>query len=119
MNSVTTGLCVLLSGCAAGLGDDYACEAIGGVAGCTSMSAIRNTIESPPPQLPTPRPITAQESGASWSPTYLSPTPKRLTIFPKASASGPFVGSIDLYFTLSKGQWHLGSPQAWWSESNE
>ncbi|QFT39701.1 hypothetical protein GGC03_25430 (plasmid) [Vibrio sp. THAF191c] len=109
-----------LSGCAAGLGDDYTCDAVGGFPGCGSMLSIRQAmVDDTALTIESLGPLAESAPATSVSPRYHAPQPRQLTIFPHSTPQGHFVSGVDLFFTLSSGDWQMGSPQVWWTSTDE
>ncbi|MFA0013765.1 type IV conjugative transfer system lipoprotein TraV [Vibrio lentus] len=107
-----------LSGCAAGLDGDYACDKVGGVGGCTTMHDVRNNLDhyANPDN---------QQSGSSLKEAHALSSPftvlprrdrfgqpertqevtQKVTIFPFKDKSGSYVDTTDIYVVVEEPQW--------------
>ncbi|WP_408068360.1 type IV conjugative transfer system lipoprotein TraV [Vibrio tubiashii] len=109
---------VLLSGCAAGLGEEFSCNNVGGVKGCTRMNDIRDNIDvyRAPNAIVHSRP-----SRAKAPPLMFATLPRRerhgqpgrtpdkvnkITIFPfKTSTHEHYIDTLDIYFVVDESTW--------------
>ncbi len=107
----------LLTGCAAGLDEDFSCDKVGGVKGCTSMNEVRDNIhaytttgnsyttktivqESPPAFAVLPR------RDRFGHPSRTQDNVKKITIFPFESHSKEhYIDTLDIYFILDESKW--------------
>jgi len=110
-------LCVLLQGCAAGLGGDFACNKVGGISGCTDMNDIRtladrgafsnptsvNTVLSHSTPKTDFMPIPRRDR--EGFPLRTSETVKKITIFPYINTDGHYVDTSDIYMVINESQW--------------
>lgn len=105
-----------LTGCAAGLDGDYACDKVGGINGCTDMTEIRSLVDSG--AFTQPKNLSA--SSQALTPTDFIPLPRRdrngsplrtsesvqkITIFPFINKHGDYVDTTDVYIVLDKSRW--------------
>ena len=112
----------LLSGCAAGLGEEFSCDKVGGVKGCTSMNEIRENIDAYSTPIGSPH---SHVSTAQVQPSVFATLPRRdrhgqpgrtqdnvrkITIFPfTTSTQKHYIDTLDIYFVLDESQW-TGKP---------
>lgn len=109
----------LLSGCAAGLGEEFSCNKVGGVKGCTSMNEIRDNIDTyqaPSSTFPSDHESNLKPPSISFielprrnrygHPQRTHEDVKKITIFPfKTTAEKHYVDTLDIYFVLDESQW--------------
>ncbi|KFI12059.1 type IV conjugative transfer system lipoprotein TraV [Vibrio coralliilyticus] len=112
---------LLLTGCAAGLGEDFSCDKVGGVSGCTSMNEIRINIDSYANPTTSTSPISYSEAAPNafitlprrdrhGQPARSQDEVKSITIFPFTTTdSSHYVDTIDIYFVLDDSHW-TGKP---------
>ncbi|MDP2491789.1 type IV conjugative transfer system lipoprotein TraV [Vibrio splendidus] len=109
---------LILSGCAAGLGEDYSCTQVGGVSGCTSMDEVRNNLHSYTTQQGSG--VTGNLISASTLPSSFLDLPRRdkhgtpsrtddvvrkVTIFPFVDVQGNYIDTTDIYIILDDSRW--------------
>ncbi|MCL1064290.1 type IV conjugative transfer system lipoprotein TraV [Shewanella benthica] len=117
-----------LTGCAAGLDGDYACDKVGGINGCTDMMEVRNLANTGafnPGQTASPAVLALSNThqtqrGLSGGPMDFIPLPRRdrhgfpirtsefvqkITIFPFINKNGDYVDTTDVYIVLDKSRW--------------
>ncbi|MEF2509589.1 type IV conjugative transfer system lipoprotein TraV [Vibrio mimicus] len=120
---------LLLSGCAAGLDEDYACTQVGGVPGCTTMNEVRSNIDlyaagqsnapaSPPTLLP---PIhrnfmTLPRRDRHGAPARTADVVRKVTVFPFVDKSGHYVDTTDIYLILDDSHWTGRPVRAIWED---
>ncbi|HBB9944301.1 type IV conjugative transfer system lipoprotein TraV [Vibrio parahaemolyticus] len=117
---------LLLTGCAAGLGEDYSCTKVGGVSGCTSMDEVRRNIDL----------YTAQENPTSAEQAHRAPTDfmtlprrtrqgeptrtedvvKKVSVFPFIDKNGHYVDTTDIYIILDDSRWTGRPVRAIWKD---
>ncbi|MEZ8862556.1 type IV conjugative transfer system lipoprotein TraV [Vibrio sp. 10N.247.311.51] len=117
-NTILITLSLLLSGCAAGLGEDYSCTQVGGVPGCTSMDEVRNNLHRY--SAPQSSETTGSFTGALTHPSSFLDLPRRdrhgtpsrtddvvkkVTIFPFVDTQGNYVDTTDIYIILDDSRW--------------
>ncbi|GLT20473.1 hypothetical protein GCM10007938_42580 [Vibrio zhanjiangensis] len=109
-------LLCLLSGCAAGLGEDFSCDKVGGVSGCITMDEVRQHIdgfasgESNTPQISAPTHTNVftllPRRDRYGQPERTQDVKRKITIFPFVTSEGKhYVDTLDIYFVLSDSQW--------------
>jgi len=111
------GSLCLLSGCAAGLGEEFSCDKVGGVSGCTSMDEVRQHIDSFATSGAPSTPLISAPSQANvftllprrdrhGQPERTHDEKRKITIFPFVTTKGKhYVDTLDIYFVLSDSQW--------------
>lgn len=108
---------LILGGCAAGFEEDFTCNKVGGVPGCTSMADIRQNIDLYSQGQGTtsePSIITANEVPNSFvalprrdrfgQPNRTEEVTRKVTIFP-FTANGAYVDTTDVYIILDDTHW--------------
>lgn len=114
---------LLLSGCAAGLGEEFSCDKVGGVKGCTSMNEIRENIDAystpngfaPPSPAVTnvPQPnvfATLPRRDRHGQPSRTEDNVRKITIFPfETTAHNHYIDTLDIFFVLDESRW-TGKP---------
>ena len=118
---MTLAMLCLLSGCAAGLGEEFSCDKVGGVSGCTSMDEVRQNIDSFADASPTSTPFISPPSQANvftllprrdrhGQPERTNDEKRKVTIFPFVTTEGKhYVDTFDIYFVLNDSKW-TGKP---------
>ncbi|ANN29134.1 TPA: type IV conjugative transfer system lipoprotein TraV [Vibrio vulnificus] len=117
---------LLLTGCAAGLGEDYSCTKVGGVPGCTTMDEARRNIElyaSSENQTSTEQThrvptdfMTLPRRTRQGEPTRTNDVVKKVTVFPFIDKNGHYIDTTDIYIILDDSRW-TGSPvRAIWKD---
>lgn len=118
-----------LTGCAAGFDDEFSCNKVGGISGCTDMTEVRQLADSGAfsghephtvSHLPTATLSTSATTYPHATPMDFIPLPRRnrdgfpvrtsekvqkVTIFPFINDNGDFVDTTDVYIVLDKSQW--------------
>ena len=113
---IALSLLCLLSGCAAGLGEDFSCDKVGGVSGCVTMDEVRHNItgfastDSNAPLLPAPTHTNVftllPRRDRHGQPERTQDVKRKITIFPFVTSEGKhYVDTLDIYFVLSDSQW--------------
>ncbi|KOO12786.1 conjugal transfer protein TraV [Vibrio xuii] len=117
---------LLLTGCAAGLGEDYSCTQVGGVPGCTSMDEVRRNIDA----YSTPGGIanhkhnyavptdfmTLPRRTRQGEPTRRDDVVKKVTVFPFIDKNGHYVDTTDIYLILDDSRWTGRPVRAIWKD---
>ncbi|MFM2607296.1 type IV conjugative transfer system lipoprotein TraV [Vibrio chagasii] len=117
---------LLLTGCAAGLGEDYSCTKVGGAPGCTSMDNVRRNIDlynTPENQtsaeqahhIPTDFMILPRRTRQS-EPTRTDDVVKKVTVFPFIDKNGHYVDTTDIYIILDDSRWTGRPVRAIWKD---
>ena len=105
----------VLTGCAAGLGENFTCDKVGGLGGCVSMNEVNQKIDSGL--------FNSNASSAHTTPHFLPHHPKidsgqpmrtkeyvqKMVVFPYVDASNHYHDSSVMYVVLEKHHW-LGRP---------
>lgn len=120
---------LILSGCAAGLDEDYSCTAVGGVSGCTSMDQVRNNIHLYTSQNHSGalnRDVDAQATPSSFTllprrdrhgtPSRTENVVKKVTIFPFIDVKGNYVDTTDMFIILDDSRWTGRPASAIWRD---
>lgn len=130
-NLILIGTLLLLSGCAAGLGEDYSCTQIGGVPGCTSMDQVRNNIHLYTSSEGVPMTDKVSLTNSSSLPVSFMDLPRRdrhgtpsrtddvvkkVTIFPFVDIQGNYVDTTDIYIILDDSRWTGRPAPAIWRD---
>lgn len=107
-------LVAMLSGCSAGFQDEFSCQKIGGISGCSSMDEIRGipTSESASsvgldgsvvPQ--SPFAFLPRRTREGY-PTRTQDTVRKVVIFPFVSDdTKTYIDTLDLYILLDESHW--------------
>ncbi|MEZ8082813.1 type IV conjugative transfer system protein TraV [Enterovibrio norvegicus] len=104
----------LLSGCSAGFQDEFSCQKIGGISGCSSMDEIRNIPTSPSSSTVSVDGSTIQVSPFAFlprrtregHPTRTQDTVRKVVVFPfKSDDTKTYIDTLDLYILLDESQW--------------
>lgn len=127
--SVIAIMLFALTGCAAGFDEEFSCNKVGGISGCTDMTEIRGLADSgaftgQSSSTASRQPATALSAQATTyphaNPMDFIPLPRRnrdgfpmrtsehvqkVTIFPFINDNGDFVDTTDVYIVLDKSQW--------------
>ncbi len=106
---------MLLSGCAAGLQEEYSCTQVGGVPGCTSMDNIRNNIDlysttrtpsSHAATLPVSTTFaTLPRRDRQGKPERTDDNVKKVTVFPFIDPNDHYIDTTDIYIILDDSRW--------------
>lgn len=117
---------LLLSGCAAGLGEDYGCTKVGGVPGCTSMDEVRRNIDvyasgqASHSTLPSPPAattfMTLPRRDRYGAPSRTDDVVKKVTIFPFVDKNDHYVDTTDIYIILDDSRWTGRPVRAIWED---
>ncbi|MDF5595851.1 type IV conjugative transfer system lipoprotein TraV [Vibrio parahaemolyticus] len=120
---------LVLSGCAAGLDEDYSCTAVGGVSGCTSMDQVRNNIHLYTSQNNSGTfnaNVAAQATPSSFTllprrdrhgtPSRTENVVKKVTIFPFIDVKGNYVDTTDMFIILDDSHWTGRPASAIWRD---
>lgn len=122
-------LLCLLGGCAAGLGEDFSCNEVGGVAGCTTMNEVRDNLDvyatgNVPGQA---QPNISVNAGAPsfttlpmrnrhGEPERTMEVKKKVTIFPFTDKDGRYIDTTHIYFILDESRWTGRPASAIWKD---
>lgn len=112
-----------LSGCAAGMNEEFSCNEVGGVSGCATMGDIRANMSAYEQhnnknrttatlQAPSSEFLALPRRTREGQPTRSEDEVKKVTIFPFTNEHGHFIDTTDIYFILSDSQWQGRLPQA-------
>jgi conjugal transfer pilus assembly protein TraV len=117
---------LLLTGCAAGLGEDYSCTKVGGVPGCNSLDEIRRNIDL---YVPSGSQVSAQQvhrvptdfmtlprRTRQGEPTRTDEVVKKITVFPFIDKNGHYVDTTDIYLILDDSHWTGRPVRAIWKD---
>jgi conjugal transfer pilus assembly protein TraV len=114
---------VLITGCAAGLGEEYSCTKIGGVPGCASMDEVRRNMDAytqPGTTLATqPLPMdfmTLPRRTRQGEPTRTDDVVKKVTVFPFVDKDGHYIDTTDIYIILDDSHWTGRPVRAIWKD---
>ncbi|WP_425628586.1 type IV conjugative transfer system lipoprotein TraV [Vibrio neptunius] len=114
---------VLLTGCAAGLGEEYSCTKVGGVPGCASMDEVRRNIDAYTPSGTTlatqPVPtdfMTLPRRTRQGEPTRTDDVVKKVTVFPFVDKNGHYIDTTDVYIILDDSHWTGRPVRAIWKD---
>ncbi|MDC5870558.1 type IV conjugative transfer system protein TraV [Vibrio europaeus] len=112
----------LLSGCAAGLGEEFSCNNVGGVKSCTRMNDIRDNIDAyrvPNDAVHSPSSrvkalpsvfATLPRGERHGQPRRTPDNVKKITIFPfKTATHKHYIDTLDIYFVVDESTW-TGKP---------
>lgn len=110
---------VLLSGCTAGLSDQYSCDKVGGVGGCTTMHDVRENIDhyanpdnhtsansvlnNPESLVPTFSLLPRRDR--TGKPQRTTEITRKVTIFPFQDDTGAYIDTTDIYVVLKESEW--------------
>jgi len=120
---------IVLTGCAAGLNEEFSCNEVGGVSGCASMADIRSNMDSylyhNGKQNITKKNQNKHIAGISpdgfialprrsreGHPTRSTDEVAKVTVFPFIDINGHFVDTTDIYLILQDSQWIGRLPRA-------
>ena len=117
---------LLLTGCAAGLGEDYSCTKVGGVPGCTSMDEVRRNIDlytssgfqgagATSHAVPTDF-MTLPRRTRQGEPTRTDDVVKKVTVFPFVDKNGHYIDTTDIYLILDDSRWTGRPVRAIWKD---
>ncbi|MCK6263827.1 type IV conjugative transfer system lipoprotein TraV [Vibrio sp. ZSDE26] len=117
---------LLLTGCAAGLGEDYSCTKVGGVQGCTSMDEVRRHIDlyatsenqtsaAQADRVPMDF-MTLPRRTRQGEPTRTDDVVKKVTVFPFIDKNGHYVDTTDIYIILDDSRWTGRPVRAIWKD---
>ncbi|QFT13609.1 type IV conjugative transfer system lipoprotein TraV [Vibrio sp. THAF190c] len=100
---------LILGGCAAGLGEDFSCNQVGGVSGCTTMDEIRRqplgTITKTSSVTPDNVFLTLPRRDREGVPARTDDVVRKVTIFPFVDTLGHYVDTTDIYVILDESRW--------------
>ena len=118
-----TVIALTLTGCAAGLDGEFACDKVGGINGCTNMAEVRELIDTgafnqptstgtavthalPPMPGQTPMDFTPlPRRDRNGFPLRTSEVIQKITVFPFINEGGNYVDTTDVYIVLDKSRW--------------
>lgn len=117
---------MLLSGCAAGLQEEYSCTQVGGVPGCTSMDDIRHNIDlysttRTSSSHAATRPVsttfaTLPRRDRQGKPKRTDDNVKKVTVFPFIDPNDHYVDTTDIYIILDDSRWTGRPVRAIWKD---
>ncbi len=110
----------VLSGCSTGLDNEYSCDKVGGVGGCTTMHEVRENIDHyANPSNHANSAHSDLKDAESLVPTF-SLLPRRdrtgkpqrteeitrkVTVFPFEDETGSYIDTTDIYIVLKEAEW--------------
>ncbi|SGZ09584.1 type IV conjugative transfer system lipoprotein TraV [Moritella viscosa] len=107
-----------LSGCAAGFGEDYSCQSVGGIKGCVTMNDIRSmggAVNNGMAGGLSGSELSASDINNTFTilprrnkfghPTRTLDEVQKVTVFPFVEANGLYVDTTDLYIVLDDRHW--------------
>lgn len=113
---------IALSGCAAGMNEEFSCNDVGGLSGCATMGDIRANMSAYEQhnknratssfKAPSSEFIALPRRTREGHPTRSDDDVKKVTIFPFTNEVGHFIDTTDIYFILTDSKWHARLPQA-------
>lgn len=120
---------LLLGGCAAGLGEDFSCNKVGGVPGCTSMDEIRNNmghytalpktnvnVNATTKDVAPNSFVTLPRRDRHGEPVRTQEEVKKVTIFPFRDVNKHYIDTLDIYFVLDESRWTGRPARAIWED---
>ena len=115
-NAIFYLLCILvLTGCAAGFGEDFSCDQVGGLGGCVSMNEVNQKVDAGL--------FNSHDASVQTMPHFMPHHPKidagqpmrtqeyvqKMVVFPYVDASNHYHDSSIMYIVLEEHRW-LGRP---------
>lgn len=125
---------VALAGCAAGMGENFSCTAVGGEPGCTSMDEVRSNLghyaqggagisqtnkSNAKSTIKTAVPVSFTDlprRNRNGEPTRTEDVVRKVTIFPFVDKSGNYVDTTDIYIILDDSRWTGRPAPAIWKD---
>ncbi|WP_070968449.1 type IV conjugative transfer system lipoprotein TraV [Vibrio sonorensis] len=118
-------ICILLTltfvnGCSTGLDNDYSCDKVGGVGGCTTMHEVRENIDhyanpdnhgnNPHSDLNEAESLVPSFSllprrDRTGKPERTEEITRKVTIFPFEDETGSYIDTTDIYIVLKEAEW--------------
>ena len=106
---------LLLSGCAAGLGEDFSCNKVGGVGGCITMDEVRRNPtayqghsskdQTQKAQAPQTVFMALPRRDRNGAPVRTIENVKTVTIFPFKSETGHYIDTTDIHIVIEESRW--------------